>query len=40
MKYLQDYYGEETHVLHIIPGVGHSATGMFGSPIGLRELFD
>jgi hypothetical protein len=41
MKYLKQLYGEDmTHVLHIIPGVGHNATAMFGSPIGMEELFD
>jgi hypothetical protein len=40
MKYLEQVYGEKTHRLHVIPGVGHNATGMFGSPIGLEELFN
>ena len=40
MKYLEHVYGEPTHVLHVIPGVGHNATGMFGSAIGLQEIFD
>lgn len=40
MKYLEHVYGEKTHVLHVIPGVGHNATGMFGSPIGMLEIFD
>lgn len=41
MKYLKQLYGEKmTHVLHIIPGVGHNATAMFGSPTGMKELFD
>ena len=40
MKYLESFYGKPTHVLHIIPGVGHNATGIFGSPIGLEELFN
>jgi hypothetical protein len=40
MKYLEEVYGEKTHKLHVIPGVGHNATGMFGSPIGLEELFN
>jgi hypothetical protein len=39
-KYLELYYGRPTHVLHVIPGVGHNATAMFGSPVGLQELFD
>jgi hypothetical protein len=38
-KYLELYYGRPTHVLHDIPGVAHNATAMFGSPVGLRELF-
>jgi hypothetical protein len=40
MKYLEDVYGEKTHKLHVVFGVGHNATGIFGSPIGLQELFD
>ena len=40
IKYLEAYYGAKTHVLHIIPGVGHNATAMFGSSVGLEELFD
>ena len=40
MKYLQNLYGESIHTFHMIPNVGHNATGMFGSDIGLRELFD
>jgi hypothetical protein len=40
MKHLEELYGEKTHKLHIIPGVGHDATGMFGSAIGLKELFN
>jgi hypothetical protein len=39
MKYLEWLYGEPTHVLYTIPGVGHDATGMFRSDIGMRELF-
>lgn len=39
MKYLEWLYGEPTHTLHTIPGVGHNATGMFGSEIGMKELF-
>lgn len=39
MKYLEGYYGEPTHKLYTIPGVGHNATGMFSSEIGMRELF-
>lgn len=40
MRYLEDLYGEPTHTLHTIPGVGHNASAMFGSAIGLKELFD
>jgi hypothetical protein len=40
MKYLENLYGEPTHTLHEIPGVGHNATAMFSSEVGLRELFD
>jgi hypothetical protein len=32
-------YGEPVHTLREIPGVGHNASGMFGSEIGMRELF-
>jgi hypothetical protein len=40
-KYRELYYGQPTHVLHVIPGVGHNATAMFGSPVAsLQELFD
>lgn len=40
MKYLEALYGEPTHVLHTVPGTGHNASGMFGSEIGMQELFD
>jgi hypothetical protein len=39
MKYLETLYGEPVHTLREIPGVGHNASGMFGSEIGMRELF-
>ena len=40
MEYLRTLYGEPTHHLFTVPGVGHNASGMFGSEIGMRELFD
>jgi hypothetical protein len=41
MKHFEHVYGEKTHKLLVIPGVGHSsATGMFGSSVGLEELFN
>lgn len=40
MKYLENLYGEPTHTLHEVPGVGHNASAIFGSEIGLKELFD
>lgn len=40
MQFLEDFYGKVTHRHHVIEGVGHNATGMFGSEAGLRELFD
>ena len=40
MRYLEDIYGRPVHKLHEIPGVGHNASAMFGSEIGLRELFN
>eukprot|EP00977_Amphora_coffeiformis_P029873 scaffold43195_cov206-Amphora_coffeaeformis.AAC.1 len=40
MQYLEEIYGKPTHSMHVISGVGHNATGIFGSEIGLRELFD
>jgi hypothetical protein len=40
-KYLKDvFHGQDTHVLHVIRGVGHNATAMFGSETALQELFD
>mmetsp|Transcript_26993 Transcript_26993/g.38698 ORF Transcript_26993/g.38698 Transcript_26993/m.38698 type:complete len:573 (-) Transcript_26993:63-1781(-) len=39
MKYLETLYGQPTHRLYTIPGVGHNASGMFGSEIGMREIF-
>jgi hypothetical protein len=39
MKYLEDLYGEPVHQLFEVPGIGHNATGMFMSPIGLKVLF-
>jgi hypothetical protein len=39
IKYLEWFYGEPTHRIHTIPGVGHNATAMFASEIGMRELF-
>ena len=40
MKYLETLYGEPTHHLFTVPGVGHNASGMFSSETGMRELFD
>jgi pimeloyl-ACP methyl ester carboxylesterase len=40
MDYLREIYGNHTHVLHVIDGVGHNATAMFSSTVGLLELFD
>lgn len=40
MQYLEWFYGKPTHNLYTVPGVGHNATGMFSSDIGLRELFE
>ena len=40
MQHLEFVYGEKTHVFHVIPDAGHNATAMFGSSIGLQELFD
>jgi len=40
MKHLQDLYGEPTHQLKEVPGVGHNASAMFGSEIGMKEIFD
>lgn len=40
MRYLKEFYGSKTHLLHIIPNVGHNGTAMFGSDIGMTELFD
>jgi hypothetical protein len=39
MRYLEDLYGQKTHILHTIRGVGHNASAMFGSRIGMKELF-
>ena len=39
MQYLQWLYGAPTHVLYTVPGVGHNATGIFSSEIGMRTLF-
>lgn len=39
MEYLKTLYGEKTHHLYTVPGVGHNAAGMFSSEIGMRELF-
>lgn len=39
MKYLETLYGKPTHHLYTINGIGHNASGMFGSKIGMRELF-
>lgn len=40
MRYLKTLYGRPVHRLFEIPGVGHNAAAMFGSEVGLRELFD
>jgi hypothetical protein len=40
MKYLERLYGKPTHTLHEIPGVGHNATAMFRSQVGMQELFN
>ena len=39
MDYLETLYGEPTHHLYTVPGVGHNASGVFSSEIGMRELF-
>jgi hypothetical protein len=39
MKYLESFYGKPTHKLLIVPGIGHNATGMFGSDMGLKVIF-
>jgi hypothetical protein len=39
MKYLETLYGEPTHSLREVPGVGHNASGIFSSEIGMKELF-
>jgi hypothetical protein len=39
MKYLEEEYGKPTHKLYVIPDMGHNATGMFGSEIGLKVIF-
>jgi hypothetical protein len=39
MQYLEKLYGRPTHKLFTIPGVGHNASGMFSSDIGMKEVF-
>jgi hypothetical protein len=39
MHYLQHLYSKPTHTLYEIPGVGHNATAIFGSDIGMEVLF-
>ena len=39
MNYLQHLYSQPTHTLYEIEGVGHDATAMFGSDIGMKVLF-
>ena len=39
MKYLETLYGQPTHALFEVEGVGHNASGMFGSEVGLKQLF-
>lgn len=39
MRYLEELYGYPVHKMHTIAGSGHNATAMFGSEIGLYELF-
>jgi hypothetical protein len=39
MAYLEHLYGQPTHTLHEIPGVGHNASGIFSSEIGMQEIF-
>ena len=39
MNFLEDLYGQPTHHMYTIPGVGHNASGMFSSDIGMREIF-
>ena len=39
MNFLQQLYFHPTHTLWEIPGVGHNATAMFGSEVGLEVLF-
>lgn len=39
MKYLETFYNKPTHKLIIVPDMGHNATGMFGSDMGLDVIF-
>uniref|UniRef100_A0A7S3L2J7 Uncharacterized protein n=1 Tax=Amphora coffeiformis TaxID=265554 RepID=A0A7S3L2J7_9STRA len=39
MNFLQQLYDRPVHTLWEVPGVGHDATAMFGSDIGLEVLF-
>lgn len=39
MNFLQQLYSRPTHTLWEVPGVGHDASAMFGSDIGLEVLF-
>jgi DNA-binding beta-propeller fold protein YncE len=41
-NYIQHYYGaaiQSQHTKVIVPGVGHSARGMFNSPEGIQQIF-
>lgn len=39
MQYLEHLYGKKTHRLHVINGTGHDAAAMFGSEVGMKEIF-
>lgn len=38
-RFLEDFYGRPTHDFAVIDGMGHNATAMFGSKVGLRAIF-
>lgn len=39
-NYMDRYFPDNNHRLKIVPGIGHSSSGIFKSSIGRSEVFD
>jgi hypothetical protein len=39
-NYMNEYYPDHNHTLHVLSGAGHSSRTMFTSYLGLRLIFE